>query len=351
MVPSLRPGLPVRNVLVVGTGSIGMRHLRNLVALGAQVQVFRYRVDGDALPDGVRQVDDIAAAMAGPCDAVVVANRTDLHLAVAQQAADAGKALFIEKPLAATLERVNLLQRTVVSQGLVVETGFMLRCHPNLRWLRTHLTAGGLGAVHHVRAAVGQYLPDWRPGTDHRTSYSARPAWGGGVVFDLIHELDLVAWLCGSVQDVTAMTRHVSALDIGTEAIAQIGLRLEGGILAQVHLDYVRPGYGRAMEIVGERGVLTWDYTAGTVHLLTDDGQQQLVHRVPDGFVRNALFLDHMAHFLARLDTPGLAPVSSLDDAVAALRVAVACHRSAADGRHVRPSDLTPTFQPLQRQL
>ncbi len=340
----------MRHVLVVGTGSIGMRHLRNLVTLGAHVQAFRYRPGGDALPDGVRQVDDLATALAGPCDAVVVANRTDLHLAVAQQAADAGKALFIEKPLAAALNGVDQLQRTVAGRGLVVEAGFMLRCHPNLQWVRAHLAAGNLGAVHHVRAAVGQYLPDWRPGTDHRNCYSAQPEWGGGVVFDLIHELDLVAWLCGAVEDVTAMTRHVPALDIRTEAIAQIGLRLAGGVLAQVHLDYVRPGYGRALEIVGERGVLSWDYLAGTVHLSTGDGRQRLVHSVPDGFARNTLFLDHMAHFLARLNDVALAPISSLEDAVSALRVALACHRSATDGRHVRPADLTPT-SPLQRQL
>ncbi len=327
-------------VLVVGTGSIGKRHIGNLLELGAEVQAFSYRPDAQALDPRVKRVPDLAAALASDIQAVVVANRTDQHMAVALQAAQAGKHLFLEKPLAASMAGVNQLLATVQQQSLVVEAGFMLHSHPNLQWIREQLAGGLLGEIWHMRAAVGQWLPDWRPGTDHRQGYGAFKALGGGVTFDLIHELDLVQWLLGPVADVTAMMRQAAALEIETEAVAQIGLQLASGALAQVHLDYLRPGYGREMEIVGRQGVLRWDYVRGLVTLEAAGQPAREVHRVPEGFVRNHLFLTHMRHFLQRLQSPTLPASSPLDEAVAVLQVALAAHRSAEHRQHVRPSDL-----------
>jgi predicted dehydrogenase len=65
---------------------------------------------------------------------------------------------------------------------------------------------------------------------------------------------------------------------------------------------------------------------------------------VPTGFVRNDLFLAYMRHFLARLADPSLAAASSLKDGIAALRAALACHQSAAEGRLVRPDEVSATF-------
>jgi predicted dehydrogenase len=332
------------NILVVGTGSIGKRHIANLLALGARVWAFSYR-DGAENPvyddPRVLRVSNLEQALASDVQGVVVANRTDQHMALALQAAQRGKHLFIEKPLAASLTGAQDLLDAVERQRLVVEAGFMLRHHPNLRWMQTHLASGALGELMHLRAAVGQWLPDWRPGTDHRQGYGAFRAQGGGVVFDLVHELDLVHWLVGPVVDVSAMTRVVPALEIETEGIAQIGLRMASGVLAQVHLDYVRPGYGRDMELVGRHGVLAWDYARGTVSLARAGGAPEVVHRVPDGFERNTLFRDHMAHFLRRIAQPDLPASSPLADAVAVLRIALAAHQSDRERRFVRPGDVT----------
>lgn len=331
---------------MVGTGSIGRRHIGNLLELGADVLTFSYRGPGTLPPELVERVAPVADwrdALKQELDAVVVANGTADHMAVALEAARAGKHLFIEKPLSVSLSGVDLLMKRVDTQGLIVECGFMLRCHPNLQWIRHSLADGQLGEVMHLRAAVGQWLPDWRPGTDHRKGYGAFRASGGGVIFDLIHELDIVHWLLGPAIDVMAMTRKVECLEIETEAIAQIGLQMERGSLAQVHLDYVRPGYGRDMEIVCRHGVIVWDYVAGTVQVERAGGSVELAHRVPTGFERNTMFQNHMAHFLRRLADPSLPPVSPLSDAVQVLRVALASHRASEARRHVRPSELHDT--------
>lgn len=336
-------------VLVVGTGSIGRRHISNLIHLGAEVAAFSYRAaDSGSFSSqiGVPLVENLHDALQDDdLDAVVVANRTDLHMDVALEAARCKKALFIEKPLSVSFSGCGEIQALTEEHALVVEAGFMLRFHPNLVWIKRYLASNSLGEMMHMRASVGQWLPDWRPETDHRTGYSAFRKTGGGVIFDLIHELDLVHWLAGTVVDVTAMTRYVECLGIETEAVAQIGLRLESGTLAQVHLDYVRPGYGRSLDIVGTLGVLSWDYTTGTVSLLRIDGSTEIVHRVPSEFDRNTMFLEHMGHFLRRLSAPELKPASSLEDGIHAMQIALACHRSANERCCIRPDEIDFYFE------
>lgn len=323
-------------LLVVGTGSIGKRHINNLLDLGAEVQSYSYQSKLQDLDSRVVRVTGLDEALGSDIDAVVVANRTDLHVDVALRAARAGKHLFLEKPLGMSMNGVSELMTIVKQKKLMVEAGFMLHLHPNLLWIRDQLAQGLLGEIWYLRAAVGQWLPDWRPGADYRKGYGAFKSLGGGVTFDLIHELDLVQWLLGPVADVTAMMRHAAALEIETEAVAQIGLRLVSGVLAQVHLDYVRSGYGREMEIVGRLGVLRWDYVQGVVTLESDGHAVCVVHRVPDGFLRNHLFLNHMSHFLHRLQSPSLPALSPLDEAVSVLRVALAAHRSAEERKNVQ---------------
>ena len=330
-------------VLVVGAGSIGRRHIANLLNLGVNVSYYSYR---GASVCGAEPVVDLELALQSDFDAVFVANKTDQHMDVAIKAAHEGKHLFIEKPLATSLVRSEELQNIVQQQNLVVETGFMLRFHPNLVWIKQSLDEGVLGDIMYLSASVGQWLPDWRPESDHRTSYSAFRNSGGGVIFDLIHELDLVYWLAGEIAEVSAMTRYVESLAIETEAIAQVGLRLKSGVLAQVHLDYVRPAYSRRLEIVGERGVLSWDYLTNKVSLTRRDGTQELVHRAPIGFERNNMFQSHMAVFLERITNVRAVVASSpLNESIAVLKIALACHQSAESNCWVVPSEIDSNYR------
>lgn len=335
--------------LVVGTGSIGRRHITNLLHLGQDVLAYSVRGNPSGIVDGVSILEVWPETLPLDVDAVIVANSTEQHIMVALQAARQGKALYIEKPLSTSLVGIEELAHINKSKGLVVESGFMLRSHPNLVWIKKYITDGMLGELMHFRASVGQWLPDWRPGTDHRTGYGAFREKGGGVIFDLIHELDLVRWLGGQVIDVIAMTRCVNQLEIETEAIAQVGLRLDSGALAQVHLDYVRPGYGRALEIVGSQGVLSWDYTKGTVLLESSDGSEHVVHSLPESFDRNAMFLRYMRHFLNRIAAPSIPALSSLQDGIDALRIALACHYAASERRSIHPDELPENFEVKER--
>lgn len=326
-------------VLVIGTGSIGRRHIANLVALDCNVYAFSYRgLSGvhrthEEWPASVELVDSIEDSELSTFDAIVIANSTHLHIELALRCARLNKPFFIEKPLSHDMDGVEELLRLVQGNQCIVEAGFMMRCHPNLQWIKSLLDEKYIGDIAYMRCAIGQWLPDWRPNSDYRDSYSAKRDSGGGVILDLIHELDLIQWLGGTVSEVNAMVAHWDNLEIETEAIAQIGVRTSNNILAQIHLDYVHPTYQRDFEIVGAKGAIYWDYTKGEAHCVMRKSDEERRHTLPEAFKRNDMFLSHMQHFLLRVQNNELPPISSLDDSVHALEVALAAHAAASQGR------------------
>lgn len=262
-----------RCVLIAGYGSIGRRHARVIRSLDGTCRIVALRrapgMPDDGNVDAV--VTSVAEALTQEPDAAVIANPASEHLAVAAPLAAAGVPLLIEKPLAAAPEGVADLIAACERGGVTLAVGYNLRFDPSLQRFRNALAQARVGRVLSVRAEVGQYLPDWRPGADYRRSVSARAELGGGVLLELSHELDYLRWLFGEAHWVRATSARQSDLDIDVEDVAHlaIGFAGHGGreIVARVDLDFVRRDTTRRCTAIGERGSLRWDALAGTVEL------------------------------------------------------------------------------------
>lgn len=322
-------------ILVAGLGSIGQRHLRNLRSI-APVEVVAYRVRGNALPsdlqgDWLTECSDLTTALSLRPVAALICNPPAAQLDVALAAGRAGCHLFIEKPISHTLDGVDELVSIARNQKLTTLVGFNLRFHPGLQLVKTLLDEDRIGRVVSIRAQVGQYLPDWHPQEDYRTGYSARRDLGGGVILDLIHELDYVRWLGGEVRQVTCSAGHVSSLEIKTEDVAEVLVRFESGAIGNVHLDYVQRSPSRNCQIIGEEGTLMWDNFENTVRLFESRQPGWQVFR-QDGFERNNMYLDEMQHFLDCIEGRKM-PVVDVEDGVKTLRLALAARESSEIGK------------------
>lgn len=322
--------------LIAGLGSIGRRHLRNLLALGQQ-DILLYRSGRATLPDaeldGFPVETDLQAALAHQPDAVIVSNPTALHLEVAIPAARAGCHLLLEKPISHTLERVAELEQACAASGSRVLTGFQFRFNPGLEKIEDLLNAGTIGRVVSCQAHWGEYLPNWHPWEDYRHSYSARPDLGGGVVLTLCHPLDYLRGLLGEVTAVSALTGSQGGLGLSVEDSAIIGLQFASGALGGVHLDYIQQPAAHRLELIGTTGTLRWDNTDSAVDVLRP-GQPQERYAAPAGFERNTMFVDMMEHFIAVLRGE-TEPRCNLTDGRRALEIALAVKESAASGRRI----------------
>lgn len=319
-------------VLIAGLGSIGRRHLNNLRQLGIH-DIMLYRT----IHEPVREVPelpvfgDLTQALATKPDVVIVSNPSAYHLQVAIPAAQVGCNLFIEKPLSNSWEGVEELLSIIQKQNLMALVGFDLRFDPGLCKIKLLLEEKCIGNIVAIQAQVGQYLPDWRPGKDYRRCMSAHIEHGGGVILDLIHELDYVSWLIGSVTHIACFADKISSLEIDTEDTAVILLKFENGAIGTIHLDYIQRVPSRTCRIIGEEGTILWDYFANKVRWYQSDKDDWQEYEYAT-FKRNDRFLGEMRHLLACIDRKENPKVDVLIGSKV-LKLALAAKESAIKGK------------------
>lgn len=266
-------------VLIVGTGSIGRRHiasLQNLLVTPSWI-FLRRQASPDALSDSLhaRIETDITAALAHKPRMAVIASPSSEHAGVLITLLQAGIPVYIEKPVVTRPDECAQLQTLLATIPSLTQVGCNLRFLPSLQHLKRQITQGLIGRVIRADFQAGQWLPDWRPQQDYRQSYSADPALGGGVLFDLIHEIDAARWLLGDFVQATGFSAHASALEIQSDDVAALVLRQSTGLLATVGLDYVARRPLRRYTIIGEDGTLVWDLPARRLWHFTADYTHQ----------------------------------------------------------------------------
>jgi predicted dehydrogenase len=324
--------------LIAGYGSIGRRHLRNLLALGER-DILLLRSRRSTLPEDEIEafpvVTDLRAALDQRPDAVIVSNPTALHLEVAIPAARAGCAILLEKPVSHSFEQIDEFCAAVRQGRAQVLVGFQFRFHPTLRRAARLLADGVIGQPQAARAHWGEYLPGWHPWEDFRQGYAARPDLGGGVILTLCHPFDYLRMLLGEVAALSAFTSR-GGLDLPVDETAEIGLRFRSGALGSVHLNYLQQPAAHTLEIVGTQGTLRWNNADGALAVFSSEpgGAEAAwqTEQPPEGFERNEMFLDEMRNFLA-VARGESAPACTLDDGIRALEIALLARQAAQDGQ------------------
>ena len=321
--------------LVVGCGSIGQRHISNLRTLNAG-RVLAFDHDESALQratsgNGAEPVRSLDEGLNANPTAVLVCTPPDTHLDIAIKAVDVNAHLFVEKPIAPTIEGTGELVAAAENAGLVLMVGYNLRFQTGILKLHELVQSGEVGELFTIRAEFGQYLPDWRPGSDYRAGYFARPESGGGILLDASHELDYLTWIAGQPESIYSLVARKSELEIETEDVALLLMRLKSGAFAEVHLDVLERGYTRRCKIVGSRATVEWDFTTGvTIRRNATDS----VENFPILEDVNHMYLEELAYFLKCL-TAGARPPVDGHRAMEVIRMVKAAKDSARERREI----------------
>ncbi|MGM7672129.1 Gfo/Idh/MocA family protein [Microbacterium sp. A93] len=311
---------------IVGHGSIAQRHIRNLAAVVPDAQFIMQRPRShasDVAPEIAEFVDSPAEAIAQGIDIAIVASATSDHIAVLPELMAAQTPMYLEKPVVATAEELarvrDLVSKTQYRAPSMV--GCNLRFLPSLEKTRAALQTGLIGTVARAQFEAGQWLPDWRPGRDYRTSYSAQSTLGGGVVLDLIHEIDAARWLLGDFDRVQADLGTRSGLEIDSEDTAGILLSRRGGPLAVISLDYVSRTVVRRYSFVGDDGTLTWDMRRATLTHTDAHGSHEL-GAGPEDFDVASTYVRAMSELVRAIQT-GTDTDQSLEEGLRTMDLAV----------------------------
>ena len=286
-------------VLIVGSGNIAQRHMRNLRSLFPGAAVVCVSSSGRRLEVSEVPATEVSSSIEEALDSLpdfaIVASPANLHLDHAARILERDIPVLVEKPLCLSLREkpLCLLERGFERVGV----GYNLRFLPSARVVKQILDKEELGKITTAFAEVGQYLPDWRPGTDYKSGVSAQKDLGGGALLELSHELDYLQWFFGNFTHVMATTRNSGQLGIDVEDNVDAMLISAEHTVVHLHLDFLQRVPARTFKVVGEKATLVWDLLRNEVMILMPGGERQRAFSDPS-YDRNDMYLDQVNAFV-----------------------------------------------------
>ncbi|MFB0500162.1 MAG: Gfo/Idh/MocA family protein [Candidatus Hadarchaeaceae archaeon] len=324
-------------ILVVGCGSIGERHIRNLKSLAVDEIIAcdtdHKRLSAIGKKYKIQTYADLGRALCQDIGAALVCTPPVTHIPIAREIIDCGTHIFIEKPLSHSLKGVEELINQARKRNLTILVGYNFRFHLGLRLVKKMLDEGRISKVLSARAEFGQYLPDWRPWQNYRQSYTAQKRLGGGIILDGSHELDYMRWLLGEVEEVFCFAGKLSDLQVDTEDTAEVLLKFRGGAIACIHLDFLRRDYSRNCELIGEAGSIMWSYPEQYVKVYSTKSKRWRIFRA--GSDPNEMYVQEMRHFI-RCVKGKEKPLVDGKNGKRILEIVLAAKKSAKSGKKVK---------------
>ena len=326
---------------LLGAGRIGKVHARAITTnpdarLAAVADAMAPAAEALAGQYGaeVRTIDAIEAA--SDIDAVVICTPTDTHADLIERFAEAGKAIFCEKPIDLDVGRVKACLKVVEATGAKLMVGFNRRFDPHFRAVRKAIDDGAVGAVEMVN------ITSRDPGAPP-VDYIRR---SGGIFRDMtIHDFDMARWLLGEEPAVVAAFAAV----LTDPAIGEAGdfdsvnvlLETAGGRQAVIsNSRRATYGYDQRIEVLGSGGMVSAE-NQREVSIEIASGAGFVRPPLLDFFMTRytAAYAAEIATLIAGLrDGAPIAPTGQ--DGLAALALAEAAVRSVAEGRKVKVSEV-----------
>ncbi|HAS15689.1 MAG TPA: oxidoreductase [Idiomarina abyssalis] len=290
----------MKKAAVIGCGNIGQRHMRNIKNLFPKATVCAIRSGSGntscpADADLLITLDELDSSF----ELAVVASPANFHVAHASHCLNLNIPTLIEKPLAQDYTQgLHFSDSLSLSKNKLAGVAYCLRYLPSAQFMKQLIEQKQLGQIYNVNAEVGQYLPDWRPGTDYSQSVSARSDLGGGALNELSHELDYINWLFGVDQVLSASLRRSHELNTNVEEIVDAQIKLKNDALATIHLDFLQKRPHRKCTIIAEKARIEWDLIANTITQFDADGVTILFD--DSKYDKNNMYLDMLIDFTAQ---------------------------------------------------
>lgn len=323
---------------LIGAGRIGKMHAENIIShvpnafLKAVVDV---NLDKNwAANAGITvSTREINVILNDPeIEAVVIASPSSTHVSMIKLAAQAGKQIFCEKPIALTPESIKEAISSVKKAGVKLQVGFNRRFDPDFMKVHKMVQAGEVGTIHIIKVTNRDPM---RPRLDFIPS-------SGGLFIDFsIHDFDTLRFISGSEVDEIFATGTVlvdpEIKKLGDIDTALITLRLTNGALCHIDLSReTKYGYDQQLEVFGTKGSALVRNTTPTNAMLTtqngvftDKPHYSFVERYKEAYIIE------LQEFFKCVQN-NKKPTVTGDDALAAIKIAQAAGRSFKQNEPVR---------------
>lgn len=334
-------------VLVIGAGAMGRTHAAAYasmpdVQLAGIADIRTEEAQQLADRHGAQAYASFEAAVEGlgsdVVDVIDVCLPTPLHKEYVVKAADIGKHVICEKPLARSEEDARFMINYCHEKGVRLFVGHVLRFFAEYVKAKSLLDQGSIGKPAVIRAGRGGGYP---VGWNHW--YSDFGASGGITLDAMIHDFDYLRWCFGEVERVYAKGlhgRHQAQLDYSL-----VTLRFRSGVIAHVEGTWAHEGFSMNLEMAGTSGIIDYDSAKDSPLLFKTRSSSATIPGVvvPESPLEHSPYYRELEHFMSCI-RDGCEPLVTAEDAYEALRIALAAIASMASGEPVVIEDAAFTL-------
>lgn len=319
--------------LIVGCGSIGQRHINNLLRLG--VNDLEIHDSNKALLKHIGRkfkIKTLSSLKFNDRDCTLICTPPSNHLELATNAIKNNSHVFIEKPLGNSLKGLTTFSKLAKKKSLNVFVGYVFRFDLGLNKIKELLARKEIGNILSFDAYEGWYLPNWRPWQNYTKSYTSSRRLGGGIILDGSHELNYLQWLGGKINQVFSYYTVIPKLKVKTEGLAEILMTFQSGSIGRIHLDFVNPKYNRHCEIIGDEGSIKWSFEEKTLEILKNNKIRS--NKIKYGKDNNEMYVNEMKYVIDCIKGKQNT-LLNLEDAVKTLEISLAIKKSGKLNRPV----------------
>jgi len=314
-----------KTLLIVGVGSIGLRHLRCFLSTG-RVRASICEINPALRERAVQQhpiaqcYSSLEAALADRHDAAVIATPAHLHVPIAIRLAEAGMHLLVEKPVSASMEGIDTLRQVLQNRNLLAAVGYSLRSIPSLRAMKEAIASGRFGHPVQVIAICGHDFPAARPA--YRETYYRDHATGGGAIQDaLTHIINAAEWLVGPADRALADAAHQMLDGVNVEDTVHL-LTRHGRVLGCYSLNQYQAPSETTITVVCEHGTARFENHMNRWRWMTRPDEPW--HDEPGGQFSYDEEITHQANVFLDAMEGRVPPPCSLEEGIQTLRVNLA---------------------------
>lgn len=309
-------------IIVIGCGSIGKRHAKNLNFLGIKDivlcdpiqsklislgKIIRTSLLYKDFKEALRENPDISVA--------IICTPTAFHMEPAIYLAKRKINLFIEKPLSNNLKKTKLLSKIASSKKITVMMGHSYMFEDGFLKLKSLLDKNVIGKLYYATYFQGQYLPDWHPKEDYKIEYTASKSLGGGALLTLTsHTFYLIEWLFGRIKSIDGyLIGKIGSLEVDVDDSVFLLMKTERGVIVQTQNNFIVKVHNHKLIVEGIKGRLEFDFVEKKILLLLNNHKPKLVHTNKDN---NERFLKEMKFFLKKLKQKNLEKNLNLESGI-----------------------------------